>query len=156
MQKTRFLLYTVTVCIPADANNTNIEICITRWFRNPPPFRWRKTNKCVKAARIHTLQTCEFFLACHIVCAWGSSLQRVHRVAMATFWRTFHLDGKISPAWCGWRFHALVIVQGEGPNSSQYRRSNGSLHRVFACGAGGPGFDSRLRRFGLGCSMQRM
>jgi hypothetical protein len=23
---------------------------------------------------------------------------------------------------------------------------NGSLHRVFACSAGGPGFDSRLRR----------
>jgi hypothetical protein len=21
---------------------------------------------------------------------------------MATFWRTFHHDGKISPAWCGW------------------------------------------------------
>jgi hypothetical protein len=26
------------------------------------------------------------------------------------------------------------------------RNSNGSLHRVFACSAGGPGFDSRLRR----------
>ncbi len=21
---------------------------------------------------------------------------------MTTFWRTFHHDGKISPAWCGW------------------------------------------------------
>jgi hypothetical protein len=39
-----------------------------------------------------------------------------------------------------------VVVQGEVPNSSQERRSNGSLHRVFACSAGGPGFDSRLRR----------
>ncbi len=27
--------------------------------------------------------------------------QRVHRVAMATFWRTLHHDGKISPAWFG-------------------------------------------------------
>ncbi len=29
---------------------------------------------------------------------------RVHayRVAIATFWRTFHHDGKISPAWWGW------------------------------------------------------
>ena len=26
------------------------------------------------------------------------------------------------------------------------RRSNGSLHRVLACSAGCPGFDSRLRR----------
>ncbi len=39
-----------------------------------------------------------------------------------------------------------VVVQAEVPNSSQYRRSNGSLHRMFACSAGGPGFDSRLRR----------
>ena len=27
------------------------------------------------------------------------------RLAMATFWRTFHHDGKISPAWCGWGVH---------------------------------------------------
>ncbi len=26
---------------------------------------------------------------------------RVHRVATATFWRTFHHDGKISPGWWG-------------------------------------------------------
>jgi hypothetical protein len=25
---------------------------------------------------------------------------RVHRVATAGFWRTFHHEGKISPAWC--------------------------------------------------------
>ncbi len=25
--------------------------------------------------------------------------QSTHRVAMATFWRAFHHDGKISPAW---------------------------------------------------------
>ena len=31
---------------------------------------------------------------------------RVHRVAMATFWRTFHHDGKINPAWWGWGVHA--------------------------------------------------
>jgi hypothetical protein len=27
---------------------------------------------------------------------------RVHRVAMATVWRVFHHDGKISPGWWGW------------------------------------------------------
>jgi hypothetical protein len=27
---------------------------------------------------------------------------RVHRVANAAFWRTFHPEGKISPGWCGW------------------------------------------------------
>jgi hypothetical protein len=27
---------------------------------------------------------------------------RVHRVAMAIFLRTFHHEGKISPAWLGW------------------------------------------------------
>ncbi len=36
------------------------------------------------------------------------------------------------------------------------RRSNGSLHRVFTYGAGGPEFDSPLRRNILRCSMQRM
>jgi hypothetical protein len=30
--------------------------------------------------------------------------QSKHRKAMTTFWRTFHHDGKISPAWRGWRF----------------------------------------------------
>jgi hypothetical protein len=30
------------------------------------------------------------------------------------------------------------------------------IELVFACSAGGPGFNSRLRRFGLGFSMQRM
>jgi hypothetical protein len=25
--------------------------------------------------------------------------QKTNRVAIATFWRTFHYDGKISPAW---------------------------------------------------------
>ncbi len=32
----------------------------------------------------------------------GSTAQSTHRVATATFWRTFHHDGKISPAWWGW------------------------------------------------------
>jgi hypothetical protein len=40
----------------------------------------------------------------------------------------------------------IVVVQAEVPNSSQELRSNGSLHRVFACTAGGPGFNSQLRR----------
>jgi hypothetical protein len=31
----------------------------------------------------------------------SSVSHRVHRVAMTTFWRTFHHGGKISPAWCG-------------------------------------------------------
>ena len=30
--------------------------------------------------------------------------------------------------------------------ATKYGRSNGSFHRVLACSAGGPGFDSRLRR----------
>ncbi len=36
----------------------------------------------------------------------GRSEHRVHRVATATFWRTFHHDGKISPGWWGWEVHA--------------------------------------------------
>jgi hypothetical protein len=34
---------------------------------------------------------------------------RVYRVARAIFWRTFHHDGKISPAWWGWRVQALPL-----------------------------------------------
>ncbi len=30
---------------------------------------------------------------------------KVHRAAMASFWRTFHHDGKIRPGWWGWRVH---------------------------------------------------
>ncbi len=51
-------------------------------------------------------------------------------------------------AWGG-----AVVVQAKVPNSSQKRRWNGSLHRVFACSAGGPGFDSRLQR--INCVSQR-
>jgi hypothetical protein len=40
------------------------------------------------------------------------SHQRVHRVAMANFWRTFHHDGKISPA-------GLIFPSGEG-GGAQY------------------------------------
>ncbi len=35
-----------------------------------------------------------------------SHAQSTHRLALATFWRTFHHDGKFSPAWWGWGVHA--------------------------------------------------
>jgi hypothetical protein len=40
--------------------------------------------------------------------AWGYifsfvTTENTHGVVMATFWRTFHHDGTIIPAWCGWR-----------------------------------------------------
>ncbi len=35
---------------------------------------------------------------------------RVHRVATAAFWRTFHHDGKISPGWWGWGMHAHPLL----------------------------------------------
>jgi hypothetical protein len=31
-------------------------------------------------------------------------------VAMTTFWRTFHHDGKISQAWWGWGVHAHPLT----------------------------------------------
>jgi len=42
---------------------------------------------------------------CLLVCA----VHRVQRVAMTTFWRTFHHDGKISSAWWGWGVQALPL-----------------------------------------------
>jgi hypothetical protein len=35
----------------------------------------------------------------------GERDHRVHRVAAAAFWRTFHHEGKISPGWRGWGVH---------------------------------------------------
>ncbi len=37
---------------------------------------------------------------------WYWAPQSTHRLATATFWRTFHHDGKISPGWWGWGVHA--------------------------------------------------
>ncbi len=49
-----------------------------------------------------------------------------------------------------------VAAQVRSRMATIYGRLNGSFHRVLACSAGGPGFDSRLRRNILRCSMQRM
>ncbi len=40
----------------------------------------------------------------YILRIWREN-HRVHRVAMATIWRTFHHDGKIRPAWWVWGVH---------------------------------------------------
>ncbi len=44
-----------------------------------------------------------------IVRSWIRLQVPQHRVAMATFWRIFHQDGKSSPAWWGWGVHALPL-----------------------------------------------
>jgi hypothetical protein len=48
-----------------------------------------------------------------------------------------------------------VAAQVRSRMATRYGRSNGSFHRVLACSAGGPGFDSRLRHSILRCSMQK-
>ncbi len=48
-----------------------------------------------------------------------------------------------------------VAAQVRSRMATKYGRSNGSFHRVLACRAGGPGFDSRLRHKILRCSMQK-
>ncbi len=35
--------------------------------------------------------------------------ESTHRVAMATFWSTFHHDDKICPTWWGWRVYVLPL-----------------------------------------------
>ncbi len=49
-----------------------------------------------------------------------------------------------------------VATQVRSRMAIKYGRSNGTFHRVLACSAGGPGFDSRLRHYILRCSMERM
>jgi hypothetical protein len=51
--------------------------------------------------------------------------------------------------------HAEAPPQVRSRMATKYGRSNGSFHRVLACSAGGPGFDSRLRHNILRCSMQK-
>jgi hypothetical protein len=46
-----------------------------------------------------------------------------------------------------------VAAQFRSQMATKYGSSNGSFQRVLACSAGGPGFDSRLRRNILRCSM---
>jgi hypothetical protein len=48
-----------------------------------------------------------------------------------------------------------VATQERSRMATKFGRSNGSFHRVLACSAGGPGFDSRLRHNTLRCSMQK-
>ncbi len=50
----------------------------------------------------------------------------------------------------------VVAVEVRSQMASQYGCSNGYFYRVLACSAGGPGFESRMRRKILRCSMQRM
>jgi hypothetical protein len=50
----------------------------------------------------------------------------------------------------------IVAAQVRSRMATKYGPSIGSFHRVLACSAGGPGFDSWLRRNILRCSMQRM
>jgi hypothetical protein len=63
---------------------------------------------------------------------------RVHRVATAAFWRTFHHEGKISPGWwgCGVHAHPLSLhlpspvklqctVQLSGQTPKSIKRKNG-------------------------------
>jgi hypothetical protein len=51
--------------------------------------------------------------------------------------------------------YTFVVAQLRSRIAIIFDRSNFSFHRVLACSAGGPGFDSRLRRHILRCSMQK-
>ncbi len=49
------------------------------------------------------------FIKCNVLresLSEDSQNHKVHRVATAAFWRTFHHEGKISPGWWGWGVHA--------------------------------------------------
>ncbi len=53
------------------------------------------------------------------------------------------------------QFFSFLAAQVRSQMATKYGRSNGSFHRVLACSARGPGFDSRLRHNILRCSMQK-
>jgi hypothetical protein len=58
-------------------------------------------SKCTSIMKKSKTRSCD----CGHVC----TPQSIQRVAMSTFWRTFHRDGKISPARWGCGLHALPL-----------------------------------------------
>ncbi len=99
-------------------------------------------------------------------CRWlWSSLYIVVTPTWCTILTQQHAFGRISmrtshatkfshdpPSWLGGGGGA-VATQVRSRMATKYDRSNGSFHRVLACSAGGPGFDSPLRSNILRCSM---
>ncbi len=88
---------------------------------------------------------------------WAEVLttEYTHRVAMDTFWRKFHHDGKISPAWWGWRVHTLQPFefiyhheQSCGVNFSwegRYTPTISTLPLYVLCGSGHFSFCSNIQ-----------
>jgi hypothetical protein len=70
--------------------------------------------------------------------------------------RTLHATESHSATFPHRDLEGAVAAQVRSRMASKNGRSNGSFHRVHACSAGGPRFDSRLRRNILRCSLQRM
>jgi hypothetical protein len=65
-------------------------------YDNPIPTRFLAPVDCLKIpAQYRSLNEC---------CRWRA--HRVHRVAMASFWRLFHHDKKNQPSLVGGRVHA--------------------------------------------------
>jgi hypothetical protein len=62
----------------------------------------KQTNFVREKVRLYefTVTVCTCALV-YLLC----SRHRVHRVATAAFWRTFHHEGKISSGWLGWGVH---------------------------------------------------
>ncbi len=63
-------------------------------------LRWEGYCLCVTIELVPSVHTS----------VYKSLHHRVRRVATATFWLTFHHDGKVSPAWWGWGMDALPLL----------------------------------------------
>ncbi len=77
-------------------------------------------NLSVKQAKISVLKAKLVWISAPAAILPATSYKYIHRrscfaprsthsVAMATFWPTFHHDGKIRPAWRGWGMYALPL-----------------------------------------------
>jgi hypothetical protein len=78
-----------------------ISICI-RVSAEPNMYGWTSSSK----EQIIVAYWTKFFVLSTFKGPCGTGAQSTHREATAAFWRIFHHDGKISPAWWGWGVHA--------------------------------------------------
>jgi hypothetical protein len=69
--------------------------------------------------------------------------------------RTLHATESYSATIPRRHLGGAVAAQVRSRMVTKYGPSDGSFHRVLACSAGGPGFDSRPRHNILRCSMQK-
>ncbi len=87
----------------------NFHIQYISWQVTPDPFKISFFINMKKMPSNEYFRVDGRILVMHLQYSIPLRWPYTHRVAMATFWRTFHREGKIGPAWWGGGVHALLF-----------------------------------------------